>query len=248
MTRVTLLLALMPALLQDDPIAAEAMKGWKHPWADFGDGCQIVTKETMRQPDISPTGKLVYKEVTSLITTTVLAQSGEKTTLKIEGAGQESYIPYFTTLPSWVRGRGEKRGTETIEVGGVKRECQVTLISLDANKDAGQVTVICKSPEVPYWAVRWRTETLVQGKPNTSEEELVLETGVKLKVVDREIPCVVVLSTVEVLGGAKTVKKEWRSDEVPGRVVKRETHQFLNGKEVESAFSQMEVVKAKGRR
>lgn len=248
MTRAALFLVLLPTLLQDDPVAAEAIKGWKHPWMDFGDGCMIVAKETLRQPDISPAGKLVYKEVTTLITTTVQAQSGEKTTLKIEGGGQESLIPYFTSLPGWIRGRGQKRGTEIIEVGGVKRECEVTVISLDANKDAGQVTVICKSPEVPYWAVRWRTETLIQGIPNTSEEELVLETGVKLKVEDREIPCVVVLSTVEVVGGAKTVKKEWRSDEIPGHVVKRETHQYLNGKEVESAFSQMEVVKAKGRR
>ncbi|HLY10676.1 MAG TPA: hypothetical protein VKW04_15340 [Planctomycetota bacterium] len=243
-----LILALLVALLQDDPIAAEAMKGWKHSWADFGDGSQVTTRETMRQPDISPAGKLVYKDVTTEITTTVMALAGEKTTLKIEGVGQESYIPYFTSLPNWTRGRGEKRGKETIEVGGVKRECDVTMISLDTNKDAGQVTLIYKSPDVPYWAVRWRTETLDKGNPNTSEEELVLEVGSKVKVGDREIPCVVVLSTVEVVGGAKTVKKEWRSDEIPGRVAKRETRQYLNGKEVESAFSQMEVVKVKGRR
>ena len=110
------------------------------------------------------------------------------------------------------------------------------------------MTVICKSPEVPYWAVRWRAETLIQGKPNTFEEEQVLEVGAKVKVEDREVACVVVLSTVEAQGGIKTVKKEWRSDEIPGRVARRETRQYLNGKEVESGYSQMEVVKAKGRR
>jgi hypothetical protein len=53
---------------------------------------------------------------------------------------------------------------------------------------------------------------------------------------------------VEVVGGTKTVKKEWRSDEIPGRVAKRETVQYQNGKEVDSGYSQMEVVKVKARR
>jgi len=248
MTHANLLLILLPVLLQDDPIAAEALKGWRHPWADFGDGSSITTRETLRMPDIDSKGQLVYKPVTNEMTTTVQAMAGEKTTLKIEGAGQESYIPFFTVLPSWARGRGEKKGTETLEVGGVKRECEVTQIALDLNKDAGQLTTICKSPEVPYWAVRWRTETLAQGKANTSEEEVVLEVGVKLKVADREISCVLVQSTIEALGAGKTVKLEWRSDEIPGRVVKRETRQYLRGKELESAFSQMEVVRFKGKR
>ncbi|MBV8882316.1 MAG: hypothetical protein JO332_20335, partial [Planctomycetaceae bacterium] len=65
---------------------------------------------------------------------------------------------------------------------------------------------------------------------------------------DKTVSCVVVQNTVESVGGARTVRKEWRSDEVPGRVVKREVRQYLNGKEVESAFSQMEVVRFKGKR
>lgn len=239
---------LLALLVQDDAVASEALKGWTHPWAGFGDGSTITTRETLRVPDIGPDGKLVYKGVVSETKSTVMAQAGEKTTLKIEGGGQESYIPYFTTLPSWARGRGEKKGIESITVGGVARACEVTQLSLDTNKDAGQLTIICKSPEVPYWAVKWRTETLIQGKANTWEEDLVLETGVKVTVGDREVVCVVVQSTIEAVGGAKTVKKEWRTEEIPGRLAKREVRQYLKDKEVESAYSQMEVVSFKGKR
>jgi hypothetical protein len=242
------LLLLIPLLIQDDPVAAEALKGYKHPWADFGDGSSATLRETLRRPDIDATGKLVYKDVATDVTWTVIAAAGEKTTFKVEGGGQESFIPFFITLPNWARGRGEKKGSEEITVGGVKRTCQVTTISLDTDKDAGQVTSISKSPDVPYWAVRWRVETLVKGRANTSEEELVLEVGQKLKVADREVVCVVVQGTVETPGGAKLVRKEWRSEEVPGRVVKRESRQYLNDKELESAFTQMEVVRFRGKR
>ncbi len=241
-------LVLLLLALQADPVAAEALKGYRHPWADFGDGCSITAKETTKRPDIDAKGQLVYKDITNEITTTVLAAAGEKATLKIEGAGQESQFPFFTTLPGWTRGKGEKKGTEAVTVGGVKRDCEVTLISLDTDKDAGQITTIWKSPEVPYWAVKWRTETLLQGKANTWEEEVVLEVNQKLKIEGREVTCVVVQSTVETAGGAKTVKKEWRSEQIPGRVVRREARQYLNGKEMESGYSEMDVVRFKGKR
>jgi len=242
------LVLLTPFLLQDDPVAAEALQGYRNAWADFGNGSTVTYRETTRRPDIDPAGKLVYKDVTSDVTWTVMAAAGEKTTFRIEGGGQESHIPYFITPPSWGRGKGERRGTEEIEVGGVKRVCSVTTISLDADKDAGQVTTICKSPEVPYWAVRWRVETLLKGKTNTSEEEVVLEVDRRVKVGDRELSCVIVLSTVETPGNVKTVRKEWRSDEVPGRVVRREGRQYMNGKEVESSVTQMEVVRFQAKR
>ncbi len=248
MTKATLAILLLPLFLQGDPIAEEALKGWQHPWAGFGDGASITAKETIRQPDISPKGELVYKPVVHEVTTTVQAASGEKTTLKIVSGFQEAYIPYALALPGWTRGKGERKGTETITVGGTAHECQVVQISLDADKDAGQVTTIAKSPAVPYWAVRWRTETLLQGRPNTWEEEVVLDVNQKLKVGDRELACVIVQTTVEAVGGMKTVKKEWRNDEIPGRVVKRETRQYLNGKEQDSGLSEMEVVSFKGKR
>jgi hypothetical protein len=236
------------AALQADPVAAEAMKGYQHAWAGFGDGCSITAKETLRQPDIDPKGNLVYKVVTNEITTTVLAAAGEKTTLKIEGAGQESHIPFFTTLPSWTRGTGEKKGTESLTVGGVKHDCVVTVITLDADKDAGQRTTIWKAAGIPYWAAKWRTETLLQGKANTWEEDVVIEVNQKVKIGDREVTCVVVETTVEAVGGARTVRKEWRSDAIPGRVVRRESRLWLKGKEVESGYGEMEVVRFKGKR
>ena len=242
------LLVAATQFLQDDPVAAEALKGYQHPWAGFGDQSAVTVRETIRRADIDATGNLVYKDVTTDFTWTVLASAGERTTFKVEGGGQESTIPFFIALPGWARGKGEKKGTEEITVGGVKRTCSVTTLSFDTDKDAGQLTTICKCPEVPYWAVRWRTETLLQGKANTWEEELVLEVDQKLKVGEHTVACVVVQSTVESLGGAKTVRKEWRCDDVPGRVVRREVRQYLKGKELDSAFAQMEVVRFRGKR
>jgi hypothetical protein len=243
MSNSWLLVLLLPLSLQDDPIAAEAMRGYQHPWAGFGNGCSVTMRETVRRPDISDSGKLVYRDQVNEVTWTVVASAGEKATFKVEGGGQETIIPYFITMPGWARGKGAKKGSEEVTVGGVKRVCDVTMISLDADKDAGQVTTISKTPELPYWAVRWRVETLLKGKSNTSEEELLLDVDQKLKVGDRELLCVVVQVTVDVVGGVRTVRKEWRSDEVPGRVVRRETRQFLNGKELESGATQMEVVR-----
>jgi hypothetical protein len=236
------------SLVQQDPIAQEAMRGYKHPWADFGDASSVTMRETIRRPDIDASGKLVYKEVTNDVTWTVVAATGEKTTFKIEGGGQESLLPFFITPPNWARGVGERKGTEEITVGGVKRTCQVTLIALDAAKDAGQITTICKSPDVPYWAVRRRVETLLQGKPNTSEEELVLDVNQKVKIGDKDVTCVLVQITVDAVGGVKTIRKEWRADEIPGGVARRESRQYLNGKELDSAFAQMEVVRFRSKR
>jgi hypothetical protein len=238
---------LLPLLLQDDPVASEALKGYKHPWADFGDASTVTFRETTRRPDIDASGNLVGRPVTTELTWTVMQAAGEKTTFKIEGGGQESVIPYFIGFPNWARGKGERKGVEELEVGGVKRTCSVTIISLDADKDAGQITTISKSPEVPYWAVRWRVDTLLKGRVNTSEEDRVVEVGRKVKVGDRELSCVVVEGVVE-SGGTKTVRKEWRSDEVPGRVVRREVRQFVNGKEQELAATQMEVVRFRAKR
>ena len=242
------LMLIAPLFLQDDPVAAEALKGYQHPWSGFGDQSAVTFKEMMRRPDIDATGNLVYKDVVTEFTWTVVQSAGEKTTFKVEGGGQESTIPFFIALPGWTRGKGEKKGTEEITVGGVKRACSVTTLSFDTDKDAGQLTTICKCPEVPYWAVRWRTETLLQGKANTWEEELVLEVDQKVKVGEQTVACVVVQSTVESTGGIRMVRKEWRSDEVPGRVVRREGRQYLKGKELESAFTQMEVVRFRGKR
>ena len=132
-------------------------------------------KETYRRPDIDDKGKLVYREAVNEITWTVIHQAGEKSTFKIEGGGQENSFPFFISAPNWSRGKGERKGTEELTVGGKKVACDVTSLSLDADKDAGQVTTISKSAEVPYWAVRWKVETFLKGKVNTSEEEVVLD-------------------------------------------------------------------------
>jgi hypothetical protein len=245
-----LLLGLVALLPQGDPVVAEALKDYQHPWAVFAEGASVTQRETFRQPDIDAAGKLAYKAVTNEVTWSVALIEGEKTTLRIEGeGGQESAIPYFIGFPTWARGVGEKKGTEVLEIGGKKLTCEVTEILLDPGKDASQRTTIAKSSEVPYWMVRRRVETFMQGKLNTSEEERVVEVGAKVKVGARELGCVVVDVTVEAAGYTKTVRREWRTDEVPGRVAKRVVKQYTAaGKEVEGAASEMDVVRFKLKR
>lgn len=250
MSHVGWVMVLLALVLQGDPVAAEALKGFKHPWADFTEGASVTLRETFQKPDIDGAGKLVYQRVTNEITWSVALIEGEKTTLRVEGDGQESAIPFFMGYPAWARGSGEKKGTEEVMIGDKKLMGEVTVIRLDAGKDASQVTTIVKSAELPdYWALRRRVETLMQGKLNTSEDERVVELGAKVKVGDRDLSCVLVEVTVEALGYAKTVRKEWRTDEVPGRVAKREVRQYTSaGKEVDGASSEMAVVRFKAKR
>jgi hypothetical protein len=239
-----LLAALLAASLagQDDPLVREAARGWRHAWDGYPGGSTVRVRQTTKRPEISDAGQLVYKAEVQELSFTVLTPEGEKPMLEIRSGGQETHVPIFTALPSLFRGKAEEKGREEIAVGGRKYACSLTRIALDEGKDVSQVTMIAKAPDAPVWAVRVRVETLMGGVRNTLEEELLVAEDQKLKVGDKELNCAVVQVTTEAAGGGKTVKKEWRSDEVPGRVVRRELRQFLNDKEIEAAGSTMEVV------
>ena len=70
----------------------------------------------------------------------------------------------------------------------------------------------------------------------------------KVKIGDRELSCVLVQVTVDAVGGTRTVRREWRCEEIPGGVARRESRQYLNGKELDSSLSQMEVVRFRAKR
>jgi hypothetical protein len=181
-------------------------------------------------------------------TWTLATAEAFKVHLKIEGGGQESVIPFGTGTPSWARGAASKKDARDFEVGGRKVPGQVYELALDADKDAGQLTTIVKSAAIPYWALLRRVETRIQGKANTSEEERVVGVEEKLRVLGRDFLCTVVEMTTEAAGGPKTVKREWRADEVPGRVLKYEVRQYFHGKEQPSGRSEMEVVRYDAKR
>jgi hypothetical protein len=242
MTTMTATLAALLGLLQDDALLAEALKGWKHPWADFREGSRVTYRETLKRPAIGAGGVLVYEPVTTDLTWTVAAVESHRVHLKIEGSGQESVIAQLLGTPSWGRGGASRAADEEVEIGGRKVACTAIRLELDAGKDASQRTLITRSGAVPYWAVRRRVETLLQGKVNTSEEERVVGVEEKLRIGSRDVVCTVVEVTTEAVGGPTTVKREWRTDEVPGRVARRVVRQFQNGKENVSAESQMDVV------
>lgn len=227
---------------QDDPLLKEVSSGYRGAWEGFPGGSTVRYRQATKRPEISEKGELVLKEEVEEVVYTVLTPEGEKPMLHIRGGGQESHVPFFTALPGWFRGRIEVKGPEEIAVGGRRYACVMTRIGLDEGKDASQVTTIARAPDAPSWAVRVRVETFANGVRNTLEEDLLVAEGEKVKVGDKDVTCRVHRVTTEAAGGGKTVKKEWRSDEVPGRVVRREVRQYLNNKEIEAAGSVMEVV------
>ncbi len=241
------LVALAAVLVQGDPVVQEAIKGYRHPWADFREGSTVTYRESLRVPEIDKDGNLVYKELVSEVAWTVTAVEEQKVILKIARGDEENEVPHYIGLPGWFRGKGEKKGSEEIAVGDRKLACQVTAITLDGGKDASQVTTVARSPDAPTWAVRVRVETLMRGQVNTSEEELLVAVNEKVKVGDRELVCQVVQATTQG-GPSRSVRKEWRSDDVPGRVVRRETRQFQGDKEVTLAGMKMEVVSFRSRK
>lgn len=243
---LALLCGAAPARAQEEDAAArEAARGYRHPWEGFGIGSKVAGVETYKAGIFSPaTGKTVYKDVQREISWSVLKADPQQVTVRVKGGNQESYIPYPLALPGSFRGKGERKGLEEIRVGERKFLCAVTTISLDMEKEhaAGQVTTVCKSSDAPYWAVRYVVETYMGGQRLTSQEELLVGLNEKLKVGDREVLCQVVRVTTEAPGGARTVSLEWRTEEIPGRLARREHRQYASGKEVEGAAVTMEVV------
>ena len=242
---MTLLLAVA---LQDDPLAAEFLKAWKHPWAGFGPGSIVKFRQQSKRPDISAKGELVYRDETEEITYSVVTQAGEKPTLRIRSGDVSTDIPYFVQAPTWFRGKGARKGTEALKVGELTIECEVTTFTLDEGKDLSQVTTVHAAAGTPVWAVKVRVETLANGKPNTADEERLVAIDQLLKVGGREVICQVVEVRTEVVGGATTVKREWRTDEIPGRVARREQRMVQKGKDVEGGALQMEVVSFEAKR
>lgn len=228
---------------QDDDVARDAVRGYRHPWSGFGAGSTVTTQETYKAVIYSPaTGKSFYKDVSRDVVWTVVKEDGREVTVRMKGGSQESYIPFPLSAPGSFRGKGERKGLQEVRVGDRKYLCSVTAISLDMDKDAGQMTTICRSSDAPHWAVRYVVETFLRGERNTSEEELLVGVNENVRVGGREVVCQVIQVTTERPGGQKTVRLEWRSDDVPGRVARRQTREFSGGKEIEGSEVKMDVV------
>lgn len=249
MSKSLALLAAALAFVQDDDVAREAVKGYVHPWAGFRAGSRLVINETTKEARYDTAqDKTVFKDKVTQYVWTVRSATEEKATIRMEGGGQESDIPIYLARPGIFRGKGEAKGEAEIAVGERRYRCSVTAISLDTDKDAGQVTTIWRCPDAPVWAVRVLAETFMGGRRNTWEEELLVETDRRLGVEGREVVCQVVQVTAGSEGGGRTVKREWRTDAVPGRVARRETRHYAGDRENEGAFVKMEVVSFEARR
>jgi len=238
----------LAAALQADPLSAEVLKAWKHPWAGFAPGSKVVFRQTSKRPDIDAKGQLVYRDEAEEVTYTVVTQEGEKPTIRIRSGDVSSDIPYFTAPPGWFRGKAERKAKAAITVGDRSYDCAVTTFTLDEGKDLSQVTTVHTSPGTAVWAARLRVETLANGVVNTSDEERWIAADQVLKIGEREVVCQLVEIRTEVKDGPVTVKREWRTDDIPGRVARREVRVEQGGKEVPTASTQMSVVSFEAKR
>lgn len=229
-------------LLQSDPAYTEALRGWKHPWAEFETGSTVRARVTTKKPGISPDGELVYTDETDDMTYVVVKNDGERPVISMRSTYQTTEIPYYLTPPTWFRGKVEKKGKEAVETAGKAWDCDVYVFSLDEGKDASQKTTVWKAAGAPHWALKIRVETYLNGRRNTRVEETLILVDQRVKIEDIELRCPVVETRTEVEGGSTTVKREWRTDAVPGRVARSETRLFDKGKEIASGAQQMEVV------
>lgn len=248
MTKIFAILTLA-ALVQDDPVVAEALKGFHHPWSEFREGATVTYSQTTRRPEIDNSGNLVMKDVVSSVIFTMGNTDGSRGVVRIESEGRESDFPLHFTPPHWAAGKGERKADEELTVAGKKFVCRVTAVAVDPDKDASETTTIWQNDKAPGWAVRVKNETFARGQRNTWEESVLVAVEEKVKTAEAEVPCYVVEVTSQVEAGNKVVKKEWRSEEVPGRLVRREERHFTkDGREIEAAFTKMEVVRFKGRK
>lgn len=234
--------------LQADPLSAEVLKAWRHPWEGFAPGSKVTQRQASKRPDIDAKGELVYKDEIEDVTYSVVTQLGETPTIRIRNGNESSDIPYVTQPPGWFRGKAARKGKETLTVGELKVDCEVLTFTLDEGKDLSQVTTVWKAEGTPVWAVKARVETLAHGKSTTSEEERWVGANAALKIGGKDVLCQVVEVRTEVAGGATTLKREWRTDEIPGRVAKREQRVEQAGKDVPGAALQMDVVSFESKR
>src|ERR1041384_5666009 len=93
---IKLLASLMMVLSigQDDSVLESALKGWRHPWADFGDGATVTYKETTKRPEIDGAGNFVLRNVETRVVWTLSGVDGERGTIKIASDGRESEFPH----------------------------------------------------------------------------------------------------------------------------------------------------------
>ena len=242
------MIAILVALAaQSEPTAAEVLKRWRHPWAEFGTGSTVTLRQTSKRPDIDAKGELVFRDESDTIRTTVIRVDGDKPVLKIESSFNASEIPFYMNPPTWFRGKAARAGKETLKAGDRAFECDVVTFTLDEGKDLVQKTTVWQSAEAPLWAVKVRVETIQGGKLTTAEEERLVEAHAVTKVGSKDVICQVVEARVEAAGAATTVKREWRTDEIPGRIAKRETSAWQDGKEVPRAAQRQEVVSFEAR-
>lgn len=194
----------------------ELMKGVKAPWEGFGVGTWMKLKQV--QADRMNTTTLVMKRVLKEI----VDKNNAVFVYRYDNGAESEFTEDIGVDPALTNGDVTKRAEkEKVQLGDAALECDVFEVKQGGDRDK-LLSVYWKAPGATWPWVRCTRETFVAGRREQWMEEKVSKMEDVVTLNGREYKCVVFSRDENTLSGMKGGRREWRTMEVPGHVLKYE--------------------------
>ncbi len=187
-----------------------------HPWGKFAAGTWVEKVVHIEQ------GKEV---VEGTLRMEMVEKTEQQATLKVDMSTKDSKRPTqmtkLDTAVASLRPEGEEslHAKETLDIGGQKYECEVREYKREEGKNNISMKIWFSSLKPGYY-LRSESKAEREGK-HVKVIRQILRFDEKVKVGNREIPCIV-REEVQTGDGPNFTKTLWESEEVPGGEVRSE--------------------------